>query len=476
MNQLSEAQSKGALQSLKGTRLAGKPSHHLWDVYCQGGCLFSIQTHKSSRETERMKAGGNVASRNGTLMIPSLCHPHIHLDKCFLLSHPKFSDLKVQSGDFAEALSLTNKAKARFEHDDLMERGRALIEESINFGVTSMRAFVEVDLTVELKCLEAGLELKEEFKHRCHIQICAFAQDPLFSFDSSSEDSPTGQGLKMRSLFESAVSEEGVDVVGSTPYVEHTEQDMKANISWMMDLAIKHQKFLDFHLDYNLDGNVSPMVWEVISVMKRTMENFGKNTRGPTEVEKPFPLVTLGHCTRLTLFTSEEWELLRDEIQKNNLPISFVGLPTSDLFMMGRPDDTVGCGQRVRGTLQIPQMIRKYGLDCAMGINNVGNAFTPQGNSDPLALASLGVGIYQAGTQADAELLLECVSSRARKAIGLGSSTSLELKEGDPADFIIFGTYDDEQGFRSRLTVYEVVLDAGRDRVVFKDGKIVSKR
>jgi hypothetical protein len=51
-------------------------------------------------------------------------------------------------------------------------------------------------------------------------------------------------------------------------------------------------------------------------------------------------------------------------------------------------------------------MIKKYGLNAAMGINNVGNAFTPQGSCDPLSLASLGVGVYQGGTKADAELLL----------------------------------------------------------------------
>jgi hypothetical protein len=74
--------------------------------------------------------------------------------------------------------------------------------------------------------------------------------------------------------------------------------------------------------------------------------------------------------------------------------------------MMGRPKEEEGGGHRVRGTLQILQMINKYGLNAAIGINNVGNAFTPQGNCDPLSLASLGVGVYQAGTKADAELLL----------------------------------------------------------------------
>jgi len=78
----------------------------------------------------------------------------------------------------------------------------------------------------------------------------------------------------------------------------------------------------------------------------------------------------------------------------------------SDLFMMGRPSEESGGAERPRGTLQIPQMIEKYSFNAAIGINNVGNAFTPYGSCDPLALASLGVGMYQAGTKKDADILL----------------------------------------------------------------------
>jgi hypothetical protein len=87
---------------------------------------------------------------------------------------------------------------------------------------------------------------------------------------------------------------------------------------------------------------------------------------------------------------------LRNEI--GELPVSFVGLPTSDLFMMRTSEG-------LRGTLPIIKLIKEYGLDAAISVNNVGNAFTPQGNCDPLCLAQLGVGLYQAGTQQDAELL-----------------------------------------------------------------------
>jgi hypothetical protein len=74
--------------------------------------------------------------------------------------------------------------------------------------------------------------------------------------------------------------------------------------------------------------------------------------------------------------------------------------------MLGRPDEEVGGGERFRGTLQVPQMIKRYGTQAALGVNNVGNAFTPQGSCKPLSVACLGVGIYQAGTKLDADILL----------------------------------------------------------------------
>ena len=73
-----------------------------------------------------------------------------------------------------------------------------------------MRAFVEVDGVVHFKCLDAGLKLKDEFARRCEVQICAFAQLPLFSGDDGGEE--------VRKLMMQAASRENIDVLGSTPW------------------------------------------------------------------------------------------------------------------------------------------------------------------------------------------------------------------------------------------------------------------
>lgn len=315
-----------------------------------------------------------------------------------------------------------------------------------------MRAFVEVDATVRFQCLEAGLWLRERYRDACDIQICVFAQDAVFSGDGAAEEG--------RALMEEAVGRDEVDVIGSTPYVEADEGRMRANVDWAVEVAMRCEKHLDLHLDYHLDGGKEPMVYYVIEALKKRgwMQMAGRKT------------IVLGHCSRLTLFTSDQWYDLKDRI--GDLPISFVGLPTSDLFMMGRPSEPKEESERVRGTLQIPQLIEEYHLQGTFGVNNVGNAFTPYGNCDPLSLASMCVGVYQAGTKRDAEVLYECVSTRAKAAIGCGNRKALKAEEGDEADFVLLNT-NPHQGGRPKGTLQEMIYDPPRERSIIRRGHFV---
>ncbi|KAG7005997.1 hypothetical protein G7Y79_00017g043790 [Physcia stellaris] len=439
-------------------RIPSKPKENPWDVVFESGQVASIEPHTrstTSGESDKL----TILNGNQAFLLPSLCHPHIHLDKCFLFSHAKYDDLEPLTGDFAEALELTSQAKGRFEHDDLMTRGEWLIRESIATGVTHIRAFVEVDTTVEFKCLDAGLELKRCFAPFCEIQICVFAQEPVFS---EGKNHPQG-----KLLIEEALRRDGVDVLGSTPYVESSPDLMRANVEWAISTAVKYRKHLDLHIDYNLDSTKPPLIFHVLDLLHKAWmtENRSKT-------------IVLGHCTRLTLFKADEWRQLRDRIA--DLPVYFVGLPTSDIFMMGKPSEEDGGGQRVRGTLQIPQMIQKYGLQGCIGVNNVGNAFTPQGNCDPMSIASMGVGIYQAGTKADAEVLFNCVSSTAKAAIGFPQPED-PFSSGAAADFVLFENAVSSDGStsssaRPKRTLQEIIYDPPVQRQTLFRGRLVPKQ
>jgi cytosine/adenosine deaminase-related metal-dependent hydrolase len=425
-----------------------------WDVTLDfSGTIAKVEPHDPALlDALTEDTSSPCIDGHGALLAPALCHAHIHMDKAYLLSHPKYAHLQIEKGTFDEAMELTSQAKADFEHHDLLERALRVVDESVKAGVTSMRAFVEVDPTVGLKCIKAGQTIKAQVEHRCHVQLCVFAQLALFSGDDG--------GHEIRKLIKEAVDPSyPASVLGSTPYVEDDREKMKQNVEWTINLALEKDLHLDFHLDYNLDPDTEPLIWFVIETLKA--KDWTKRTD---------KTIVLGHCTRLTLFKDDEWKRLRKEIA--DLPISFVGLPTSDLFMMRT-------GSGARGTLPVPRLIKDHDLNAAISINNIGNAFTPQGSCDPLSIASLGVGVYQAGTTRDAEILYECVSTRAKSAIGLakqsntGPLNSLTISSNISTDMVLF-RYEDTE-WRTRRTIPEAVYlyDGTAKRSVIRGGLLV---
>ncbi|KAI0953142.1 hypothetical protein AcW1_007440 [Taiwanofungus camphoratus] len=366
-----------------------KATNGLYDIVCVDGRVQSIALSPNERglqEVASPEKGHHIADLDAEgkgILLPALCHGHIHLDKCFLLE--KCDELIT--GDFAEALRVTAKAKCAFPSDeeDLYNRGKRLVISSVECGVTAMRAHVEVDEIVGMSCLDVGLKLREEFKEVCEVQIAAFAQDPLFA---SAYDDPS----RNFRLLHDASKRAGVQAVGSAPYVESSTEHAKRNIMMIFDLAYEAGLHVDFHLDYNLDPASEPLIWHVLEEVRERM-HVGRWNCGQH--------VCVGHATRLTLFSTQEWTRFSKVVRDNKLPITLVGLPPSDMYMMGK-----NLARAPRSTLDIPRLSREFGLKVGMAINNIGNAFTPQGPVDPLALCPLGVAVFQAGIQRDCRSLI----------------------------------------------------------------------
>lgn len=339
-------------------------------------------------------------------------------------------------------MKLTAQCKAKFSDNiqDLSDRGRRLVLESIECGVTSMRAHVEVDKFVGFACLDVALQLKQEFRGICDVQIAVFAQEPLFD-DPSHEDPGTNYELLVE-----AMGRMGVDVVGSAPYVEKSSDHSKRNIFLILDLADRFNYHVDFHLDYNLDPQTTPLVHHLIDSLR--MRHWPSQRR-----------ITIGHATRLMLFDDLQWKSLSSALAE--LPVTLVGLPNSDLYMQG--------GKYPSSTLNVPRLARKFQLEVAMSVNNVENAFTPQGSLDPLSLTTLGVAIFQSATDEDLRALMRSVSLSSKRAIGQRSAPNIDLfpSIGDPSDFVIL---------HGTQSLHQAVLNPSYDRTTIKTSRVVARR
>ena len=299
-------------------------------------------------------------------------------------------------------------------------------------------------------------------------------QDPLFG---NSSDQEPGQNASILSDFLSR--HEGnlppaLSAVGSAPYVEQTRAQQLSNISFILDLALRYQLHVDFHLDYDLaplnPSTPEPLIYSVIARLKE----LNWSDRMPGKV------ITIGHATRLSVFSPTQLHELRQAI--GNLSIHFVGLPQSDVYMMGRSDP-----QARRGTLNVCKLRKEYDLNMALAVNNVGNAFTPQGAPDPLSLCPLGVPLYQNGTVEGCRILLVCldqlrvhcftkfvlkegVTTASKRAIGECNSkgmTSLLPVVGSPADFVVL---------HGNHNIWSAVLDPSYERTTVKAGRVVAWR
>ena len=97
----------------------------LQDITIVNQHITNISPHDASRFPLHTSLPPNsLDARNGGIITPTLCHAHMHLDKAFLTSHPKYADLALEQGGFEEAMDLGRKAKERFEETDLVERGK----------------------------------------------------------------------------------------------------------------------------------------------------------------------------------------------------------------------------------------------------------------------------------------------------------------------------------------------------------------
>lgn len=200
---------------------------------------------------------------------------------------------------------------------------------------------------MNLLCLDAGLQLKREFAGRCAVNLVVFAQDPLFY----RSDPPKQE--RMHALLAEAVARPGVNAVGSAPYVEKEGQEAEeANARFVFDLAQSAGLDVDFHLDYNVSHEARPLLWKVLKLaQERRWDVAGRSRR-----------LTIGHCTRIALFSETEIERLRKECEA--LDVSFVALPPSDLYMQGRE---VPYGTRTRATLPGLELVHR-GISCAVGV------------------------------------------------------------------------------------------------------------
>eukprot|EP00756_Hemistasia_phaeocysticola_P066999 Hpha_TRINITY_DN9641_c0_g1::TRINITY_DN9641_c0_g1_i2::g.184572::m.184572/K01485/codA; cytosine deaminase len=394
-----------AVTGVTGARLVGRDG--LWDIRFEDGHIAGVvPAGEGSWDVEGAEAA------EGSVVVGGFVEPHLHPDKAFLLDR-----CPPRTGSFEEALCCTFEAKKAFDEADVYSRAKRALEQAVAHGTAYVRAHVEVDTAAGMVGVGALSRLKREFNGVLEVELVAFAQECI-----TSGKAPVG-------MLREALRR-GCTVIGSAPYCDAEPEE---NISVVFDLAQEFECGVDFHLDYHLGGDKPSLLDTVL----RETTSRGWQHR-----------VCLGHMTRLSSLPPAELE-------------SVLGLPASDIYMMGRGDDH----DKRRGIAPLDTMAA-HGVCVGFGSNNVQNLFTLTGDCDPLRSGTLCCQLLQLGTPHQHRRVLEMCSEAAAVAVGIKDHPGLVPSVGRRAHLVILrGTPD----------ATHAVVTPPSDRTVIHDGRVVAE-
>ncbi|MFT4035945.1 MAG: amidohydrolase family protein [Patulibacter sp.] len=364
--------------------------------------------------------GEQVIDCAGMVVLEAPVEPHAHLDKAL-----SAGAAPNPAGDLPGAVAAWRAYRPTLTHDDLKARARAAVLELVAHGTTAIRSHVDVGDGIELRALEALIELRDELRREglAELQLVALISPPTTGDD----------GAAMRELVRAAMRL-GADVVGGAP---HIDPDPLLATQQLVALAAELGAPIDLHVDEHQDRDAALTLGDYAAAVAQAGERI--------------PCATAGHCVALGIHR----RTLQDEVaaQVRDAPVHIVTLPQTNLYLQSRGIDT----DPPRGLTAIAAL-RAAGACVAAGADNVRDPFNAVGRSDALETAALLV----MAAHLTPEQAWEAVTREGRRAMGLPPAP---VAVGAPAELLaVRGT-----------SLADVIARASEDRVVVHRGALIAR-
>ena len=201
---------------LTGARLAGQPDPREIGI-------------RNGRIAEPEAEARQVIELGGALVTPALVEPHIHLDAVLTVGEPR----QNLSGSLFEGIAIWGERVKTLTVDDVKRRVRTVLRWQLANGVQFVRSHVDV-CDPELRAVRALLELRQEIGDQMTLQLVAFPQQGIMSFEG-------GEEMMRRAV------DMGVDVVGAIPHFELTREYGERSVKFAMSLAADKGLRVDIH-------------------------------------------------------------------------------------------------------------------------------------------------------------------------------------------------------------------------------------
>ncbi|GIM90945.1 cytosine deaminase [Paractinoplanes toevensis] len=353
----------------------------------------------------------------GRLVTPPLVEPHIHLDAVLTEGQPRPN----RSGSLFEGIAIWAERVQDLTVEDVKERVRKVLRWQLACGVQHVRSHVDV-CDPDLRALRALVELREEARGVIDLQLVAFPQQGILSFDG-------GADLMRRAV------DVGADVIGAIPHYELTREDGVESVRFAMALAEEHGLRVDIHCDETDDEHSRFLETMVAETIRRGMSG----------------RVTASHTTAMHSYNAAYAYRLINNIARAGLHM--VTNPLDNAVLQGRFDP----GPIRRGHTRVKELLAA-GVNVAIGHDSVMDPWYPLGFGDPLQAAFVLAHLGHMSGADELRTLIDMITVAPAAALGVAD---YGLKVGGPADLVVFDATSEAEALRLQRPRY-LVMRAGR--------------
>jgi cytosine/creatinine deaminase len=357
----------------------------------------------------------------GNLLTPPFIDSHVHLDAVLTVGQPRYNT----SGTLLEGIQIWSERKPGLSREDVRKRALEEIRWEVAQGTLHIRSHVDV-CDPDLTALRALLEIREEVRDICDLQLVAFPQDGILSF-------PNGRELMRKAM------ELGCDLVGGIPHYELTNEMGIEDVHFVFDLAKEFGRDIDCHCD-ETDDPVSRFT-EVMAA-----DTLSQGWQGR---------VTASHCTAMHSYDNAyAFKLIRLLARAQ---VNVVANPFDNVVLQGRFDTY----PKRRGITRVKELLAG-GVNVSLGHDSIMDPWFPLGRGDMLAAAQLALFLCQMSGYEEIQDVLDLITANAAKTLRIQDRYGVE--EGKPASFLMLDAPN----------AFEALRLLPARLYVFKDGREVA--
>jgi len=368
----------------------------------------------------------------GRLVMPPFVDAHVHLDAVLTVGQPRYNT----TGTLLEGIQIWSERKSSLTREDVKKRALEEIRWEVAQGTLHIRSHVDV-CDPNLTALRALMEVREEVRDICDLQLVAFPQDGILSF-------PHGRELMRQAM------ELGCDLVGGIPHYEWTRDMGVEDVHYAFALAREFNRDIDCHCD------------ETDDPLSRFTEVMAADT-----IEQSWQgRVTASHCTAMHSYDNAyAFKLIR---LLSRAQVNVVANPFDNVVLQGRFDTY----PKRRGITRVKELLAD-GVNVALGHDSIMDPWFPLGKGDMLAAAQLALYLCHMSGYEEINDVLDLITINAARVLRIQDNYGIE--EEKPANFLVLDAPSAFEALRlvpARLYVFK----GGREVAYTAPGKSVLRR